>query len=421
MWGRAETKLSEEESLRASSRIPPSAVVAIPAHDEADRIGACLAALAMQRDALGAPMPTGSFDVLILANNCRDATAAHARAFADVAPFPLHVVECRLPPSEAHAGGARRAAMDRAAELLSTGPSRDGAILTTDADSRAQPTWVSASLSGLAGGADAVAGYIDADPNEYLALGAGFLRRGRLEDRFLSRVAELYALLDPRRHDPWPNHRVHSGAAFALTLAAYRAIGGLPVRPLGEDSALAQVLEEAGFLIRHATDAAVTTSCRFDSRAPGGAGDTMRARHEDLDAPCDGDLEPAERLFRRARARGALRRLHAAGRLGDGWGRRLGLDRDAAAALAAATADLPFAHLWRRVEAESPTLKLGAPLRPSALPREIDAIERLLRRLKARRPTTVETIRSVVEPAGPIGIQLRAEPRPGAIAAPMRR
>lgn len=412
-------------------------MVAVPAHDEEERIGACLAALAMQRDEGGAPMPRGSFSVLVLANNCRDATAELCRSFAAVAPFPLHVVECRLPPEQAHAGGARRRAMDAAAELLPPG----GVILTTDADSRAGPTWISATLASFVPGVDAVAAYVDADPNEYLALGGGFLRRGRLEDLYLSRVAELYAAVDPRRHDPWPNHRVHSGAGMAVTLAAYRAIGGLPVRPLGEDSALAQALEDAGFLVRHSMEAAVTTSCRFDSRAPGGAGDTMRARHADLEAPCDGDFERADRLFRRARTRGILRRLHATGRLGETgtWRHRLGLDRDAAAALAVYGADRAFAHLWRRAEAESPALQPGAPLRPSALPREIEAIERLLRRLKrlgvsaeavirSSAAETAEGDRVIALPglspsrtAGPIGTATLAEPLTSAIVVPLRR
>ena len=398
--------------LRGASTHQPSAIVAIPAHDEEDRIGDCLAALAMQRGLDGAPLEPGRFSVLVLANNCRDATAAVAGAFAEVAPFPLHVIACRLPPAQAHAGGARRAAMDRAADLLEAEGAATGIILTTDADSRAASTWISATLSSFGPGIAAVAGYIDADASEYLALGAGFLNRGRLEDRYLSRVAELYARLDPRRHDPWPNHRVHSGAAIAVTLAAYRAIGGLPVRPLGEDSALADAIEDGGFLIRHSLEPVVTTSCRFDSRAPGGAGDTMRARHQDLDAPCDGDLETAARLFRRARLRGLLRRRHAAGRLAEdpSWRTRLGLGRDDAAALA--TAALPFSALWRRLEAASPVLRTGPALRPSDLPREIDSIERLLRRLDRLSPT---------RSADPIDIQALAEPRPDAIAVPPLR
>ncbi len=400
--------------MRKPSHVSPPAIVAIPAHDEAERVRGCLAALAMQRDRSGMPLASGSFSVLLLANNCRDETAEVARAFAAISPFPLDVVECRLPPSQAHAGGARRVAMDRAADRLESEGAATGVILTTDADSRAQPTWVASTLAGFTPGIDAVAGYIDADADEYLALGTGFLRRGRLEDRYLSRVAELYALLDPRRHDPWPNHRVHSGAAIAVTLSAYRAIGGLPVRALGEDSALAQALDEAGYLIRHSMDAVVTTSCRFDSRAPGGAGDTMRARHENLEAPCDGDLEPADRLFRRARARGALRRLHATGRLGEdlSWRHRLGMDRVEASALAVAAINMPFARLWPLVEDQSLSLKLGAPLRPSDLPRQIESIERLLGRLARLTPQ---------RSAGPIDIQALAETRPDAIAVPLIR
>ncbi len=398
--------------MRVPSSVSPAAIVAIPAHDEAERIPACLAALAMQRDRSGAPIASGIFKVLVLANNCRDGTAESARSFAEVAPFALEVVECRLPPAQAHAGGARRAAMDRAADELEATGAKTGVILTTDADSRAQPTWIAATLAGFTPGIAAVAGYIDADADEYLALGSGFLGRGRLEDRYLARVAELYALLDPRRHDPWPNHRVHSGAAIAVSLAAYRAIGGLPVRPLGEDSALAEALEDAGFLIRHSMEAAVTTSCRFDSRAPGGAGDTMRARHGDLEAPCDGDLEPADKLFRRARARGALRRLHGTSKLGESlaWRRRLGLDLDRASALAVEMHERPFAGLWRAIETQSPALRLGAPLRPSDLPHQIEAIERLLRRL-----SRLTGLRS----AGPVDMPSLAEPRHDAIAVPL--
>ena len=361
-----------------------AAIVAIPAYDEAERIGACLASLAVQRDQAGKPVASGTFEVLVYANNCSDHTAEVARSYAETVPFRLHVIEDRLPPQSAHAGGARKAAMDRAANLLMAGRRHDGVILTTDADSRAQPLWISSNLAALAEGVDAVAGYIDADAAENVALGAGFLRRGRLEDAFLSHVAELYALLDPRPHDPWPNHRVHSGASFAVSLEAYQAIGGLPCRALGEDAALAHALESAGFLVRHSMMASVVTSCRFDSRAPGGAGDTMRLRHADLDADCDDDLEPVEQLFRRARVRGLLRRLHHSGRLADTtvWRRRLGFDRQMARTAVHACAHLPFAHFWDFVEAKSPVLRRARPLRPSDLSRETLKAERLLKRLR---------------------------------------
>ena len=169
-----------------------------------------------------------------------------------------------------------------------------------------------------------------------------------------------------------------------MTLSAYRAVGGLPSRPLGEDAALALALEQSGFLIRHAMDVVVTTSCRFDSRAPGGAGHTMRARHENLEAECDSDLESVGRLFRRARAKGRLRHLHETGRLGDGagWGPRLGIAGDRLATLMDDAAHLPFSRFWQAIEAESPALARGPALRPSDLPGEIVKADRLLRRLR---------------------------------------
>ncbi|RYE83704.1 MAG: hypothetical protein EOO75_18995 [Myxococcales bacterium] len=50
-------------------------IVVIPARDEAAGLADALAALADQRDAHGAPLEPGRHEVLVLANNCSDATA----------------------------------------------------------------------------------------------------------------------------------------------------------------------------------------------------------------------------------------------------------------------------------------------------------------------------------------------------------
>ncbi|MDX3969131.1 MAG: glycosyltransferase [Bradyrhizobium sp.] len=152
------------------------AIVAIPARNEVGRIECCLSALAVQRTHSGMPIARGEFEVLLLANNCTDATADVARGLAPQLPFSLTVIEKNLPAENATAGGARRAAMNEAAHRLAVRRAA-GIILTTDADSAVIPTWFAANMRHLAEGADCVAGYIDAEPTEMVALGSAFLRR----------------------------------------------------------------------------------------------------------------------------------------------------------------------------------------------------------------------------------------------------
>jgi Glycosyl transferase family 2 len=351
-----------------------SAIVAIPARDEADRISRCLAALAMQRDRLGAPIETGSFGVLLLVNNSTDETALAARNTASRLPYPLEVVDVSL-SQNATAGGARRRAMEEAADRLRKGVG-DGVLLTTDADSVVSPSWYADSMSHLELGADCVAGYIDAEPAEIVSHGAVFLARGRLEDTYLRLVAEIYALCDPRPHDPWPNHRVSSGASLAVKLAAYKAVGGMPDKALGEDGAFTALLDENGFKVRHALDVSVLTSCRLDGRASGGAADTMRHRRDVPDAPCDDELEPAFATLRRATIRGFLRKARQERKLQQAISRILGaggLGREPSGT---------FANVWREIEARHPKLQRGLPLRPSDLPRQIAAAEFIVRHLR---------------------------------------
>lgn len=360
-------------------------IVAIPAKNEAERIVDSLAAFALQRDGAGRPLPAGTFSVLVYANDCTDETAAEVRRCDALSPHRIEVVCEQASPGQGNAGQARRRAMDIAAERLDVAGLGDGILLTTDADTCVALDWVAATLCALAAGADAVAGYVDGQPAELLRLGAAFLGRGRLEDAYLSRAAEIDACCDPRPHNPWPTHRVSSGASLALTLAAYRAIGGLPAVPLGEDIALTRMLERHGFKVRHAMDVVVSTSCRIDGRAAGGAADTMRERHIDPDAGCDEGIEPAILTLRRAAAKGRLRRMTArdAAPPPAALCARLGLAPRRLAELIGTTRDWPFPDRWDAIEQASPALARPARLRPSDLPAEITRADRILRRLRA--------------------------------------
>jgi Glycosyltransferase like family 2 len=379
---RQQSTIVRKPKISSSTRAcTGAAVVAIPACNEAAQIERCLAALATQRDETGAPVPQGAFKILIYANTCSDDTADVVRAYARNMPHPVSVIEEQLPPGQRSAGWARKRAMDLAAVLLAERKGQGlgkGLILTTDADSCVAPTWFAATVREFARGVDCVAGYIDAHPPELVGLGRAFLDRGRLEDTYLRLIAEIDARCDPRLHDPWPNHRVSSGASLAVTWAAYTAIGGLPPRPVGEDSALTAALDRAGFRVRHSMAVSVSTSCRFDGRAAGGAADTMRLRHAVPDAPCDDDLEPALQATRRAICRGALRSWlsgeRASHALPRGW-------RIPDAVISKLPPGAPFEDAWMQICRDSPILQ-RAPLRPSDLPRQIAMANIILRQLR---------------------------------------
>ena len=116
-----------------------------------------------------------------------------------------------------------------------------------------------------------------------------------------------------------------------MTLEAYRAIGGLPPRPVGEDRALFEMLRRIDGKIRHSLEVQVVTSARTDGRASGGLADEIRLR-TDPDHPCDDALEVAMATLRRALWRARLRQDWAAGRMLDkaeDWAKRLHITPEA--------------------------------------------------------------------------------------------
>ncbi len=317
-------------------------VVGVPARDEASHIIPFLAALDHSAGLVRAPVT-----IIVGANNCADDTAALARAFA-ARWARIEVEEIALPAERAHAGGARRHVMDRAAEVAEAG----GVVMTTDADSRIDVDWIAANLGEIAGGADAVAGVITFDP----AARVGLPDLDHRADEW--RLAELHArledLIDPRAHDPWPRRIWAWGASLALTVDTYRAVGGVPLVALAEDRALADAVERAGFRLRRSHAPLVFTSPRLSGRAPGGFADLL-ASHAEVSLPCDAALEPTRALLRRLVLRARLR-VETGSR---------------------------FPALWATIEATTPRLGRRR-LLPADLAREVQQAERLIAALQRR-------------------------------------
>ncbi|GAA0604038.1 glycosyltransferase [Craurococcus roseus] len=330
------------------------AAVAVPARDEADSLRSCLEALARQLGGHGWAIEPSAFAVLVFANNCTDATARVAREFAAGSPVRVAVLQAALPPERSHAGGARRGAMDAAAALLEDRPG--AALLSTDADGRVAPDWLAANLAALAAGADAVAGAIGFDAAELAALPPALRAREEREAAYAALLDRMAWLIDPDPHDPWPRHGIHSGASMALTLDAYRRIGGLPAVPVGEDRALFDAVRRAGMRVRHCPEARVTVSCRLVGRAPGGMADTLLRRDLDAAAPTDTRLEPAADAFWRFRCRRVFRRAQSgAGRPGDVLRLSFAL-RLPTEAVARAAREPRFWQAWHALEGASPAL-----------------------------------------------------------------
>ncbi|MBE7201292.1 MAG: glycosyltransferase [Parafilimonas terrae] len=338
----------------------PDAIVAVPVRNEEERIVACLRAIDAQEG-----LAPGCLGLVLFLNNCTDRTES---IVADVLPtlsIPVRVLVEDY--ASAHAGWARRRAMDEAVAWLGD-DSPTGIILSTDADSRVPPNWVARNRAAIQAGADAVAGRVELDAAEAALLPPSLPARGRLEDIYDALITEAEARIDPDPHDPWPCHRTAIGATLAVTRGAYRQVGGMPEIPLGEDGAFIARLLEHGLRVRHATDICVTISARLAGRAPGGVADTIRSRCEEPDALCDARMETFPRAVLRYLWRRRFRRLHGRGLLGrnTAWARTIGIGDAEAKRIAV----LPLGQAIAEAERASPRLAYR-PIGPRQLPSQI--------------------------------------------------
>lgn len=369
--------------LRVSNRRADAAVrviVAIPACDEAERIENCLDGLAGQEEWRGHFNLIRDLGIVLLVNNTSDQTFDRAEALLRARNLPFLCADVRLTAEHAHAGAARGLAMDAAADWLErVGNGTDGLILTTDADSRVPSDWVRRTLAGLPGPVGAVAGRVHLDANEEQALPSSLRRRRRDERAYEEVLLALSAVIDPLPHDPWPNHGTASGASLAVTLPAYRGIGGSPHVPCGEDRALVEALRRLDIPVRHDPAIVVTTSGRLVGRARDGFADTLRRRSEVWESPGDEALEALPNALRRYMWRRRLRTWHREGKL------------EAAPWMAGFRLDVPrgeskigpFGAFWQRMETASPILA-KVPLHRALLARHAEAGRRLLRDLRPR-------------------------------------
>jgi len=282
--------------------------VTVPAKNEAEHITEALEALRNQVDFEGIPVPRDRYEVVLLANNCSDATATVARRYARRHPeFALHVAAVNLPPEQAGVGMARKLMMDAAAERLPP----HGIICTTDADSQVDRHWICATLRAFDGGARAVGGRIivpRSNRTDY--------RKIYLQDvTYRMLQSRLESMIDPDPDDPWPRHFQQYGPSMAIRVDAYLDCGGMPALQSIEDVELGWALERVGVNFVHDPDVKVYTSDRRSDRVAGvafsSALEEWSRMQDDGRKPVVFGLDHSIRLYK---WKVALRRAHQKGR-----------------------------------------------------------------------------------------------------------
>ncbi len=257
----------DKDSSQTLVQVPPSphceVCVIVPVCNEAETLVATLTALIHQVDLEGQLLDPKRYEIILLANNCSDDSAAIARSFAKQHPdIALHVVEKTLPPAQAYIGRVRQILMDEAYRRLSSLGRTRGVIASTDGDSQVSPTWIAANLYEINCGADAVGGRIITEGASRAALDpyarACFLRE--VGYRYL--ITELENYLDPDPYDSFPRHYQHYGASLAVTAEMYALAGGLPPVRTPEDVAFYRALVRINARFRHSLLVRVVTSAR---------------------------------------------------------------------------------------------------------------------------------------------------------------
>jgi cellulose synthase/poly-beta-1,6-N-acetylglucosamine synthase-like glycosyltransferase len=229
--------------------------VVVPARDEADLIGSCLAGI---RHALAQLPPGIERAVCVVADRCIDDTALVARAELGGWPSAQVVVnQCASTIGEVRDLGFRQVGV-----MLAGHHADDIWLLSTDADTTVEPDWATQHLRLARHGTHAVAGTAE------------------LADPLPPAVAARYEAIRAGHHQPDGHGNVYA-ANLGVRADAYRAVGGFAPVPSGEDQDLWHRLGSAGYRLRYATEPSVTTSARQQGRAPGGVADLLSRLHAD--------------------------------------------------------------------------------------------------------------------------------------------
>ncbi|GAC1498444.1 MAG: glycosyltransferase family A protein [Pseudarthrobacter sp.] len=233
--------------------------VVIPVHNEEQLLTGALGAVRTAANFLQAQRPEIAVSVLVALDSCTDGSAAVAARLAAL-DRRISLLQVRF----RSVGGSRRAG-NRAALLASHEQGLPYAspqlwLANTDADSRVPEHWLLRQLQLADGGADAVLGTVEPDPE---GTERELLRRWHA------------------RHHLAENHAHVHGANLGVRASAYVLAGGFPRLRSHEDRALVERLHQQGAAVWSTDTLRVRTSGRTDARAPQGFGAYLLSLRQD--------------------------------------------------------------------------------------------------------------------------------------------
>ena len=250
-------------------------VVAIPAHDEEETIGACLDAVATAVSEGQRAGVVGRARIAVAAHRCVDQTRQRAQDhLAGLSGIESLV---RDEPEDLLVGAVRTRLIEDAI-TRSPALSADCWILSTDADTIVPPDWVTGLLAAArSSGAELVLGLADLD-----------------EWRVGPEARRRYQQLLDAGIDGGQHRHVYA-ANLAVAWQTFAAVGGFPAVPHGEEHALVRAVRAHGRRVVSPLGPRVRTSARMPGRAAGGLGGLLAELAGGRDDP-SADCSPTAAL-----------------------------------------------------------------------------------------------------------------------------
>ena len=236
-------------------------MVVVPAHDESERVEACVRSVLYSIDAARDRLLQSC--LVVVADKCRDTTAAVARGTVAAEAIRREFIQTHIIEIEnGNVGTARAIGVAFAQQAIGAVDRSRTWVANTDADTCVPANWMVEQLRWADAGVVGVAGVVTVDT---------------FAEHPLIVAERFHATYTARLPDESLDHEHVHGANLGVRLDAYLHAGGWQQLELSEDHDLWNRMRAKGLTTRSPSSLQVVTSGRATSRCPGGFADALCA------------------------------------------------------------------------------------------------------------------------------------------------